>query len=158
MDNYNVIKNSDGKISRVVAFDNDANRTFFVSSKLPKRTYTGVDCVLSRKKLINRPYIDAAFANRISTIDKCTLFEAVGAYMSKFQFTALWRRFKKLKKGIERTALKQKDFLVFDWSIVDVDKASDRQFGCTYFNLYLNDTVMLDRKKAFERLEQVEMR
>ena len=155
LDNYHVVKNEDGQIANVVAFDNDATRTFFVRGKLPNRTYAGAGCVIVNGK-VNRPYIDGELANRVCKVKKKELFDAVGEYLSGFQFSALWKRIRRLKKAIESTAKNCQDFIVDDWTKVSVEKTADRKYGCTYFNLYLTDTLMLDREKMFNEWRENE--
>ena len=154
LDNYHVIKDENDKIKKVVAFDNDAARTFFVSPGLPKTTYAGANSVIRKDGSINRPYIDADFARRLLVVDKKAVFFALKNYLSKFQLKALWKRICILKKGIIISSKNNEDFLVKKWDNVDLDKMSDKQYGVTYFSLYLNDTVMLDREKAFNEIKR----
>ena len=65
LDNYYVTRNGAGKIDHVVAFDNDAARTFFVSPNFPTKTYADATCVLAKDKTVARPYMDKAFAERL---------------------------------------------------------------------------------------------
>ena len=153
LDNYNVIENQQGQIARVVAFDNDANRTFFISNRLPKRTYAGATQV-AFSKAVNRPYMDKEFAISLESINKHALKESVGEYNSKWQLNALWKRIKLLKKAVKNTVKLNADFLVDDWNKIDVESLADSKYGNTYFNLYLNDTLMLDRKKQFEQMKK----
>lgn len=150
LDNYNVIEN-DEVIVGVEAFDNDANRTFFTSSKFPGITYAGASCILTKDGKINRPYMDSELAKRIISINRETLYKAVGMYLSKCQFRALWARFTKLQSAIEEASKINNEFLVENWNLVDVERELDPKYGKTYFYLYINDTVMLDREKEFKK-------
>lgn len=153
LDNYHVIRDDEGRIAKVVAFDNDASRTFFVRSKLPKSTYAGACCIVGKGGYIKRPYMDIRLAKRILEIDKKSVCDSVGQYLSCFQLNALWKRICILKKGIKATQKMDDTFLVEDWSNVDMDKALAQRYGSTYLSLYLYDTVMLDREKAFNEMK-----
>lgn len=150
LDNYNVIENN-GIIVGVEAFDNDANRTFFPTSKFPSSTYAGASCILTNQGRVNRPYIDANLAEKILSIDSTCLYDAVGIYLSSHQFRALFKRIIKLQNAIRETSKERNDFLVYNWSNVNTDCELDEKYGTTYFNLYVNDTLMLQRKAEFEK-------
>lgn len=153
LDNYYVVENEKGQIAHVVAFDNDAARTFFISNKLPSGTYAGCSCVLTKNGAVARPYMDINFAQALRSLNKAMLKEQLGTLMSRAQLHCLWNRIRLLQLAIEKTLAEKKDFLVTDWSTVDLQKAADERYGCTYYKLYLTDTLMLDRAKLFEEMK-----
>lgn len=153
LDNYYVTKNEAGSIDHVVAFDNDAARTFFVAPYLPPKTYADATCVLAKDKTINRPYMDKAFADKLLNLSAKDIKGAVGEYLSLTQLYCLNQRIRKLQKAIKKTVNQRADFLVLDWEKIDMQNASDPQWGKTYLDLYLNDTLMIDRKKQFEKMK-----
>lgn len=152
LDNYYVTSDENGCIQHVVAFDNDAARTFFVSPALPKSTYANATCVLSKDGTAFRPYIDKNFADKLLSISKNDVKKAVGEYLSFSQLYCLNQRIKKLQDAVRKTAEQRMDFLVSDWQNVDTENAANSKWGKTYFDLYLNDTLMLDREKLFEKM------
>lgn len=153
LDNYYVTSDETGKIDHVVAFDNDAARTFFVATSFPKRTYADAACILLSDKTVARPYIDRAFAENLLSVSKAELKDCVGEYLSFFQLCCLNKRIEKLQRAIKKTILHREDFLVSDWESVDTQNLADKRWGKTYFDLYLNDTLMLERKKQFEEMK-----
>ena len=154
LDNYYVVEDDTGRIAHVVAFDNDAARTFFVSGKLPKGTYAGCSGVLTKEGGVARPYMDEAFANALLSCRKADVFAHVGTLMSGWQRNCLWKRIKALQKAVKKTAANDSGFLVKDWKNVDLQKMQDARYGCTYYSLYLTDTLMLDRKILFEEMKK----
>ena len=153
LDNYYVVENEKGKIAHVVAFDNDAARTFFVSSKLPKATYAGCGGIMRKDGTILRPYMDREFAEALNNCTKKQIKKELCQWMSPLQLECLWHRIRQLQKAVAKTAARNPDFLVADWSVVNTQKAKDPSFGCTYYSLYLTDTLMLERKKLFEEMK-----
>ncbi len=153
LDNYYVIENKEGQIARVVAFDNDAARTFFINNKLPKGTYAGCSGVLAKDGTVDRPYMDQDFAQALCRLNKAVLEEQLGGLMSKTQLHCLWNRICLLQQAVEKTANGNKDFLVTDWNAVNPQEAADDRYGCTYYKLYLTDTLMLDREKLFKEMK-----
>ena len=153
LDNYYVVEDEEGKIARVVTFDNDAARTFFISSSLPKATYAGCSCVLTKNGTVARPYMDQNFAQALRSCTKQLLKKELGQWLSGFQLHCLWKRIRQLQKAVEKTAAQNPEFLVTDWNTINAQKAEDPSFGCTYYSLYLTDTLMLDRKKLFEEMK-----
>ena len=154
LDNYYVTKNENGVFDHVVAFDNDALRTFFVSPKLPPKTYADATCVLAGDGTVMRPFMDKEFADRLLDLSNKDIKRAVGEYLSPLQRYCLNQRIQKLQKAVKKTAEQRADFLVSDWSKVDDESAADPKWGKTYFYLYLNDTLMLDREKQFEDMKK----
>lgn len=152
LDNYYVTQNENGVIDHVVAFDNDAARTFFVNFNMPSKTYADASCVLNRDGTVNRPYIDKQFADKIIGLTRKSVKESVGKYLSLAQLCCLNQRIKKLKKAINKTAKQRTDFIVTNWENVSAETMASSQWGKTYFNLYLNDTLMLDRKEEFAKI------
>ena len=153
LDNYYVTQNENGVFEHTVAFDNDALRTFFVSPYLPKRTYADATCVLANDGTVLRPYMDKAFADKLLNLSKKDIKNAVGEYLSLPQRYCLNQRIKKLQSAVKKTVRQRADFLVLNWETVCAQNASDQKWGKTYFNLYLNDTLMLDREKQFEEMK-----
>ena len=153
LDNYYVTRNEVGKIDHVVAFDNDAARTFFVTPSLPPKTYADANCVLAKDKTVARPYMDKAFAEKLFNLSEKDVKVAVGEYLSCFQLFCLNQRINTLKQAIRNTVKQREDFLVSDWDTVDMQNATGEQWGKTYLELYFNDTLMLDRKKQFEEMK-----
>ncbi len=149
LDNYHIIKDDSGVISGVVAFDNDAGRTFFVSGKLPKATYAGATAVVGGKGEFLRPFVDESFAKRLAAVTKRELIEQVGMYMSRIQLNCLWSRIRCMRSAINKSEKRRMCELVRDWAAADPKRELGNEYGCTYFKLYLEDTVMLDRQKAF---------
>lgn len=154
LDNYYVVENDAGRIAHVVTFDNDAARTFFVSGKLPKGTYAGCSCVVSKDGKVARPYMDSAFAEHLRRLDKVFLKRELGELMSGMQLRCLWKRIRALQKAVEKTAAENGEFLVADWAAAAPEKEEDSRYGCTYYKLYLTDTLMLDREKLFEEMKE----
>ncbi len=152
LDNYYVTENEAGNIDHVVAFDNDAARTFFVNPSFPTKTYAGAACILAKDKTVSRPYMDKDFADKLFGLSKKDIKDSLGDYLSLAQLTCLIKRIKKLKKAVTKTVRARTDFLVSDWETADVENACDARWGKTYFELYLHDTLMLDRKKQFEEI------
>ena len=135
-----------------MAFDNDASRTFFPFPSMPRSTYAGASSVV-RKGLVNRPYIDDDFAQHIQQLTEEELVKELSTYLTKFQIKALWYRVKALKNAILKTKIVNKGFLVCgsQWRNIDESKELDKaRYGKTYYNIYLNDTVMLDRASDFK--------
>lgn len=151
LDNYYVVENEDGRIARVVAFDNDAARTFFVRSKLPAGTYAGCSAVVGADGLVARPYMDSAFARAVCDCKRKQL-QPLREFMSSMQFNSLCKRIQQLKKAIQKTAEVKSDFLVSDWRSVDPKAELDDTYGCTYYKLYLTDTLMIDREEMFRKM------
>lgn len=152
LDNYNVVYDERGFAETVVAFDNDASRTFFPFPSMPRSTYAGASSVV-RNGLVNRPYIDDDFAQHIQQLTEEELKKELSSYLTKFQIKALWRRIKILKDAIQKTKTVNKDFLVCgsQWKNIDESMELDEiRYGKTYYNIYLNDTVMLDRASDFK--------
>ena len=154
LDNYYVTKNEHGSFAHVVAFDNDALRTFFVIPNLPKRTYADATCVLSNDGTVMRPYMDKEFSDKLLSLSKTDVKHTLGEYLSSVQRYCLNQRIKKLQNAVKKTAEQRADFLVSDWNTVDVQSAADLRWGKTYLHLYLNDTLMLDREKQFEDMKK----
>ena len=154
LDNYYVVEDEQGLIARVVAFDNDAARTFFINPKLPKGTYAGCASVLRTDGGVARPYMDAEFYHALGRIDKQMLKQEIGDFLSGMQLNCLWKRLCQLRNAAQKTAAQDPEFLVSDWSKADSEKAQAHKYGCTYYHLYLTDTLMLDRQKQFEKMAQ----
>jgi hypothetical protein len=154
LDNYYVTQDENGVIDRVVAFDNDAARTFFVSPNVPPKTYADASSVISGDGTVRRPYMDKDFKEKLMDITKNDLKNCVGEYLSGAQLYCLNKRIETLKKAVEKTLKSAPDFLVSDWGSVNVDLMADSKWGKTYFNLYLNDTLMLDRKEEFAKIKK----
>lgn len=150
LDNYYVVENEAGQISRVVAFDNDAARTFFIRSKLPGSTYAGCSGVVA-DGLVCRPYMDKAFANAVCSCTREQL-KPLREFMSAMQLNSLWKRIQQLQKAIQRTAEVKTDFLVSAWQSVDPGAELEDKYGCTYYKLYLTDTLMIDREEMFRKM------
>ena len=151
LDNYYVTKNEKGLFDHVTAFDNDAARTFFVLSTLPKATYAGASCVLAKDGTVARPYMDKAFADKLLNINSKDVKKAVGEYLSRTQLRCLNGRIKRLRKAVLKTS-QRRDFLVSSWELANAENAADAKWGKTYFEIYLNDTLMLDREKEFQKM------
>ena len=154
LDNYYVTQNEHGAFEHVIAFDNDAVRTFFVSTHLPKKTYAEATGVLIGNRTINRPYMDKEFADNLLKLSRKNVKAAVGDCLSFFQLYCLNKRVRRLQKAVRKTAKQNKDFLVSDWETVHPQVMEDPKWGKTYFSLYLHDTLMLDREKEFEELKK----
>lgn len=154
LDNYYVTKNEMGVFEHVVAFDNDALRTFFVAPNLPKRTYADATCVLANDGTVMRPYMDKEFSDKLLSLSKKDVKNALGEYLSSAQRYCLNQRIKKMQNAVKKTAEQRADFLVSDWNMVDAQAAADLKWGKTYLHLYLNDTLMLDREKQFEDMKK----
>ncbi len=152
LDNYYVTKNEKGVFDHVVAFDNDAARTFFVLPTLPKGTYAGANCVLAKGGVVSRPYMDKKFLDRLLIITPRDVKLSVGDYLSPTQLYCLNQRINRLRKAALKTAQQRKDFLVSDWNTVSSENAADSKWGTTYFSIYLTDTLMLDREKEFAEM------
>lgn len=157
LDNYNVIYDENGNANTVVAFDNDASRTFFPFPYLPKQTYAGASCVV-KNKIMNRPYIDKDLAQHICSISKVDLDKELSYYLTKFQLKALWKRICILKGAIEieKNRTKDYDFEVEkeEWGLVDDKRELDLKYGKTYYYLYRYDTTMIDREVDFDKRRQ----
>lgn len=154
LDNYYVTRNENGAFEHVVAFDNDALRTFFVSPSLPRRTYADATCVLAGDGTVQRPYMDKEFAERLKKLSRKDIKKELGEYLSLVQHICLCRRVRSLQRAVEKTAERRSDFLVSDWTGVSAQNAASSEWGRTYFWLYLNDTLMLDRAKQFEDMKK----
>ena len=150
LDNYYVTEDTNGKISHVVAFDNDAARTFFVRGKVPGGTYAGCSSVITPNGTVARPYMDKTFADALCACKKEALSE-LASFMSPMQLRCLWKRMKQLQKAIRKTIAANPDFLVSNWSAADPEKENSPG---TYYHLYLTDTTMLDRKELFRQLQK----
>lgn len=155
LDNYNIVCDNNGEAKTVVAFDNDANRTFFPLPSVPKQTYAGASSVL-KDGFVNRPYIDGMLAHRIDIITKKEFEKEISPYLTIFQLKALWERIVQLKKAIKKTKNKNSSFVVDSdkWGDIDEFKELDKQYGKTYYYLYRFDTMLIDREIEYNKRKQ----
>lgn len=136
MGNYNICYDNDGEtIVGVSAFDNDAPKTFFIEPMLPKQTYCGCSSVLMGG-VINRPYMDNRFAVALLSINKEILKKTMTPYLTIIQIWALWQRIKTLQQAVKRTVLKDKNFLVTDWTQFNEKEFADKTVGVSYLEYY----------------------
>ncbi len=155
LDNYNVVCDIDGKAVSVVAFDNDASRTFFPIPFMPRKTYAGASSIL-KDGIVNRPYMDYDFAQAIERIKKDKLEKELSHYLTFFQLNALWWRIKLLKKAISKTCECNPCFLVKKdkWAGIDENRELDLKYGKTYYYLYKFDSTLVDREIEFKKRKQ----
>ena len=155
LDNYNIVCNNSGKATTVVAFDNDASRTFFPLPLMPRQTYAGASCVL-KGGYVNRPYIDSEFAKKIECVTKEDLKRVLSPFLTFFQLSALWNRIKLLKEAISKTKESNQSFIVENdkWDAVDEKKELDNKYGKTYYYLYRYDTMLIDRERDYNNRKQ----
>ena len=155
LDNYNVIYNQERVATSVVAFDNDAYRTFYPFPVVPIQTYAGVNTVV-KGGFVNRPYIDKVFSQRVCNITREEIDESLSSYLTKVQCWALWKRIVQLKEAILKTKMKNPQFEIDTerWQMVDETLELDPKFGKTYYGLYLYDTTMIDREEEFKNLRK----
>lgn len=155
LDNYNVVYDEEHRATSVVAFDNDASRTFFPFPSMPKQTYAGASCVV-KNGAVNRPYMDKKLSQHIFNISEADLNKELEYYLTKFQRKALWKRISILRKAIEKSRSLNPDFEVGEehWEDVDDSNELNEKYGKTYYNLYLFDTTMIDREVDFNKRRQ----
>ena len=154
LDNYYVTRDENKKIKNVLAFDNDAVRTFFISGSVPKVNYAETTSVLADDGTIKRPYMDKDFADKILSVKVSDVKKCVGNHLSFLQMRGLVKRIKKLQNAVKKTVIQREDFLVSDWESVSPENELLSKWGKTYFSLYVNDTLFFDRQKLFKEMKK----
>lgn len=97
IDNYNVEKEN-GIVSTLSAFDNDSPSTFSAYPFLPRRMSVPVASLVV-KRVINRPFMDKRFFDRLMDISYKKIFWATKDFLTIFQRLCLFHRCEIVKKS-----------------------------------------------------------
>jgi hypothetical protein len=136
--NYNVQIDNDCIVG-AMAFDNDAPMTFFPILSVPKNTYCGCSGILNGKKMINRPYVDGVFYNRINSVYFREICNGMRPYLTLAQIIALYHRLQIVRSAINKS-VRKKCLIVIndeDWEHIQEDKYLNSAYGMTYLKYFL---------------------
>ncbi len=137
-ENYFVQLKED-KVNSVLAFDNDSKMTFFPLNTVTNGTSIGCSPVIANG-VINRPYIDEEFCNKLQNVDLNIINDLLSPYISKMQILALKNRIVKVIKAIEKTKKNYPERFISKnkWSLEMCDKELSGEYGNTYLYHYYN--------------------
>ena len=135
--NYNVVLDARGKVKRLSVFDNDAAMTF---APFPAIVHSGGGSSgIIKGGVFYRPHLDKSLSERITTIKKREVDEALKNYMNWIQITACWRRIKVMRKAIMRSVRKEGFLLDRDeWSEDTMREELSGRFGRTYLDIFIH--------------------
>ena len=107
-----------GLIDTIVAFDNDAPLTFFLTPSINLVSYFNSSPFLTRNGLIKMNHIDCDIANSILNLTKKDVYSNFSNILSKKQICFLYIRIKHMKRAIMRTMKVKSNFLLkkSDWN------------------------------------------
>lgn len=134
-ENYFVVRDNEKTIVDVCAFDNDAPSTFFPLPTISADTCVKCSPMFVRGKY-NRPYIDAAFVDKILALDCHEVREVMTSYLSKIQIQMLIIRIKKIKRSLRKIDIKKR-ITADKWNHLTIEKEISGKYGKTYLKHYL---------------------
>lgn len=138
--NFNVVLDSNGFLTSVSAFDNDAPFTFLPFFCFPRKVslITNFQPVYDRGK-INRRYMDKAFAERLCSVKRDDLYQVLSNYLNNMQILAIWYRIKRLSHFINKTKEKDPSFFVdFDQTVIIDDLLPVKDYNKNKSDYLLN--------------------
>ena len=119
--NYNVCWGPDDKPASVSAFDNDAPLTFLPVPAFPQKVslMDGYTPVYKNGK-IGRRFMDRLLADRLCSLTKKQVFEALTGSLTRLQVFCVWFRMQKLRNCIQQYRKENSSFLMDFRDDIDV--------------------------------------
>lgn len=123
-----------GKATGVSAFDNDSPNSFGIGG-ISFETYVGCS-PWALKGRVNRPYVDADLAERITKVSDKDLKDAIGDLLNKYQVITMKSRFHKVRNLLTNMP---KDRLIPKelWSEDTIQEELSGAYGKTYLTKFL---------------------
>lgn len=145
--NYHMLLDTNGKVSGLEVFDNDAAMTF---APLGLSTHSGSGSskiTTKRGKLFNRPHLDKVLAERICMLELHRVKRELRPYLNHYQIASCWNRIKNLRKAV-RESKKKGGFLLepSQWSEATMAEELSGRYGRTYLDIFINNEEI---NKAF---------
>ncbi len=136
--NYNVTA-EDGKVTGVVAFDNDSPNSFGIGG-ISFRTYIGCSPLILGDR-INRPYIDSEAAQRIEKVTDGDIARTFGDILNAYQIRTLKKRLRKVKMILANTP-EDKRLGKEAWSEETMREELSGTWGETYLTKFIEKREM----------------
>ena len=138
--NYNVIYDERNKPISVCAFDNDANRTFWISPSVRFKANHNCSELISKAGEYAYPYLDKNVAKTLMGIDYHLLYSTMSKYLNQLQLWALRKRFEKLQGALRKRQSHDKGFLLDDdeWNKTTIEEELSGRYGVTYSVQYVH--------------------
>ena len=139
--NYNVVLNEMGRAVGVEAFDNNGRGTFSMRGEVAFPTYKGCSKFLRTDGTINRPYMDAALAQRVKKLNFFRLYSVLRKHLRFMPIYFVWKRARVLRRAIGRTDRRDSGFLLHEneWNEKTVETELSGSYGKTYLVSYIED-------------------
>lgn len=139
LNNYNIVFGDNGKAIDVCAYDNDAGPTFFISPSPTFSTYAGCSPIIMNG-LVNRPHLAKNVAERLLSVKKAEVYNALDGLCNGVQKWACWQRVQAVQKAIKKTSRLNSDFLLDNsqWNESTMREELSGKYGKTYLCLINN--------------------
>lgn len=139
--NYNAVLDDDGMAVGVSAFDNNGMSTFTAKSDVDFASYKGCSPFVTKEGRINRPHISKSTVLRLNAIKRREVSEALKAYLNPLQVCCAWRRLKKVRRAVCRTAKEKPSFIIdnSEWNEKTVLEELSGEYGKTYLQSFIID-------------------